>query len=165
MTTRFILTAATLAALMAPGRGVIANDRITPPRRHTSTADTPTEAPHVTAMIELAGLIIGIDMTRSARLPTRLDVHLQLDPAGVPPHGILVWAGRKNGWGAEISEAKALIFCSGSYLATVAMPQESAAYHRLWLAIFDPAGHSTKGSVPLPIRELLWSETGSGPVV
>jgi len=148
MNTRFILTAATLAALMVPGRGAQANERFTPLRRHAPTSDESTGVRGTTAMLELAGLTIGIAMIN--RTPSRLDLTLQVEPTSALPHGILIWAGRKNGWGSEICAAKPLNVIPGSYAAEVAIHNTLPGYQQLWIAVYDASGHIARGSVPLP---------------
>lgn len=146
---RIILTTATLAALMAPGREATAMERLTLQRRHAAITDAPLDVRNSTQVLELGGFNVGLDIVGSAIPRARLEIDLLLDPSTAPLPGILLWAGRKNGWGSEISEAHPSAHVPGLYAARVSIPDPVPYQTRLWLAVYDDTGHTIKGSVPL----------------
>jgi hypothetical protein len=150
MPRRFILTTATITALLAAGQALPAAGLPIPlPRPSRSSAQADRNAPPIDLLTvgrrHLAVLIDPEGSTEDA-----LAVAIQTETATPPPAAIRLWIGIKNGWGSQRCKAEASTSHPGFLTASVRVPDMVTPSSRLWLAVLEPDGGEDKASLALP---------------
>lgn len=147
MTRRLILTTATLAAFLAAGAPLTGDP---PSTRRQSAATVRRVAPADQAEpIAIGGHLLAVHPFGTARPGGDLAVGLFALPGFTAP--VRLWAGRKNGWGAQPSLAEPIAGLDGVLIADIAIPAALPVGARLWIGIDRADARPAIGSVPLPV--------------
>ena len=146
MTRRFILTTATLAAFLATGTPLAAAPSAD--RRSESATTRERTLPGLPPLLAIGDELMAVHAVGSAAPGSTLGVALFVAP-NMAPGSLSLWAGLKNGWGSQISNAEAVDGSSGLLVASVDIPALLPAQARLWIGL-ERGGHRDTASVALP---------------
>ncbi len=147
MTRRFILTTATLAAFLAAGTPLAADSSLD--RRSEAAAARERTLPALPPLLAIGEELLAVHTAGSATPGSTLGVALFVAP-DLAPGSLSLWAGLKNGWGAQASRAEAVPGSSGLLVASVDIPAVLPAQARLWIGLARDGRRTGTGSLALP---------------
>lgn len=100
--------------------------------------------------VTLGAIVAQVESEGSPTAGKEWHVEVGLPTGTAAPKALRIWVGIENGRGSEKAKAEAEADHPGSYAAHVDVPAPLPEGSKLWIALENSAGETTKGSLALP---------------